>query len=330
MPQNDKRNAKRRTRAERRAEEEARLKEQAAQAEHERKQQTLIGAIVVLVVVALVAVIGVTVYRNTHPSSTSTSSGSASPTSVAAAKKAMNAVKTKPSKANSTGGFLFSKNGYNKTISDAPTISLYMDPICPGCGSMHRQIDSTLASMFDAGQVNLEFHLMTSRDASSSDNYSSRAANAAVYIVEHDDNPEHLLKYIENIYDEDFQPDEADSYVPVSDKKLQEQAEKAGVSTAVASKAFSNTYTAWLKAADTYTSMRPELENVSGNYAGYMTTPTVTINGTYLDLVKVGQYNMSIKDAILTSIGLKESQVGKIGVMPSIGSGKPKAIDTGK
>ena len=138
MPQNDKRNAKRRTRAERRAEEEARLKEQAAQAEHERKQQTLIGAIVVLVVVALVAVIGVTVYRNTHPSSTSTSSGSASPTSVAAAKKAMNAVKTKPSKANSTGGFLFSKNGYNKTISDAPTIALYMDPICPGCGSMHR------------------------------------------------------------------------------------------------------------------------------------------------------------------------------------------------
>ncbi len=224
----------------------------------------------------------------------------------------------------------FSKNGYNKTIRDAPTIALYMDPICPGCGSMHRQIDSTLASMFDAGQVNLEFHLMTSRDASSSDNYSSRAANAAVYIVEHDDNPEHLLKYIENIYDEDFQPDEADSYVPVSNKKLQEQAEKAGVSTAVASKAFSNTYTAWLKASDTYTSMRPELENVSGNYAGYMTTPTVTINGTYLDLVKVGQYNMSIKDAILTSIGLKESQVGKSGVMPSIGSGKPKAIDTGK
>ena len=116
----------------------------------------------------------------------------------------------------------------------------------------------------------------------------------------------------------------------MSDKKLQEQAEKAGVSTAVASKAFSNTYTAWLKASDTYTSMRPGLENVSGNYAGYMTTPTVTINGTYLDLVKVGQYNMSIKDAILTSIGLKESQVGKIGVMPSIGSGKPKAIDTGK
>ena len=27
---------------------------------------------------------------------------------------------------------------------------------------------------------------------------------------------------------------------------------------------------------------------------------------------------------------LKENQVGKSGVMPSIGSGKPKAIDTGK
>ena len=132
MPQNDKRSVKRRTRSERRAQEEARLRAEAEQAEKERKQQTLIGAIVVVVVIALIAVIGITVYRNTHPSSAPTATTSSA--SLAKAKKAMNAVKPKPSVANSDGGFTFSKDGYNKTISDAPTVAVYMDPMCPGCG----------------------------------------------------------------------------------------------------------------------------------------------------------------------------------------------------
>lgn len=329
MPQNDKRSAKRRTRSERRAQEEARLRAQAEQAEKERKQQTLIGAIVVAVVIALVAVIGVTVYRNTHPSSSPSATTSAA--NLASAKKAMNAVKPKPSVANSDGGFTFSKDGYNKTISDAPTIAIYMDPMCPGCGQMHRQIDATLKSMYEAGQVNLEYHVMTALDANSSDDYSSRASSSAVYIAQHDSDPEHLLQYMTNLYAEDFQPSEGSSYVSVSNDKLKEQAVKAGVPESVASKAYAGTYIKWLKAVDSYTTKRNELKNVSGSLKGQMSTPTVTVNGKMIDLNKVASLNMTIKDAILNSIGLDEGNVGKSGTMPSVGSkDKPKSIDTGE
>lgn len=329
MPQNDKRSAKRRTRSERRAQEEARLRAQAEQAEKERKQQTLIGAIVVAVVIALVAVIGVTVYRNTHPSSSPSATTSAA--SLASAKKAMNAVRPKPSVANSDGGFTFSKDGYNKTISDAPTIAIYMDPMCPGCGQMHRQIDATLKSMYEAGQVNLEYHVMTALDANSSDDYSSRASSSAVYIAQHDSDPEHLLQYMTNLYAEDFQPSEGSSYVSVSNDKLKEQAVKAGVPESVASKAYAGTYIKWLKAVDSYTTKRNELKNVSGSLKGQMSTPTVTVNGKMIDLNKVASLNMTIKDAILNSIGLDEGNVGKSGTMPSVGSkDKPKSIDTGE
>ena len=329
MPQNDKRSVKRRTRSERRAQEEARLRAEAEQAEKERKQQTLIGAIVVVVVIALIAVIGITVYRNTHPSSAPTATTSSA--SLAKAKKAMYAVKPKPSVANSDGGFTFSKDGYNKTISDAPTVAVYMDPMCPGCGQMHRQIDETLKSMYEAGQVNLEYHMMTSLDANSSDDYSSRASSSAVYIAQHDSNPEHLLQYMTNLYAEGFQPSEGSDYVPVSNDKLKEQAIKAGVPESVASKAYAGTYTKWLKAVDSYTTQRNELKNVSGSLKGQMSTPTVTINGKIIDMNKVASLNMSVKDAILNAIGLSESNVGKSGVMPSVSSkDKPKSIDTGE
>ena len=66
MAQNSKDAQKRTSRAERRAAEAAAMKARAEQMEKERKQQTIIGGIVVAVLVILVAIGAFTVYHNMH------------------------------------------------------------------------------------------------------------------------------------------------------------------------------------------------------------------------------------------------------------------------
>lgn len=309
----DRRSARRRAEEER----ERRLAEQAAR---ERRQQTIIGVIVSVVVLALVAVIGVIVYRNLHPSSSSSSSLTAQE-----AYEKLQAVTTKPSRATSKGGFLMSKNGYGKKATGAPTVAIYMDPLCPGCGNFNRQDDSTLISLMDAGQINIEIHPMAFLDSSSSDDYSSRVSTAIAYIAENDDDPDHLLDFISRIYASDFQPSEGSDYVSVSDAKLKAQAIKAGVPKKIADKAFTRKYQAWLDAVDAYTPKRKELWGSSGS----MSTPTVTVNGTMLDLSEFSSLGLELKTGILKSLGLTESHVGKEGELPSIGaSGKPVSLSS--
>ncbi|KFI91756.1 dsbg [Bifidobacterium saguini DSM 23967] len=312
-----KRQAKRATRAERRAAEEAALQAQAAQAAKERKQQTIIGIIVVAIVVVLVAVIGVVIYRNVTKSSTSA-------TDNATAYSKMQSVETQPAKANDKGGFLISKDGYGKKTAKVPTVGIYMEPLCPGCASVNRQLDPTLVKMMNAGQLNLELHFLNFQDNKSSDNYSNRAFNGAIYIAEHDSDPNHLMNYLSNIYAEDFQPGELDNYVSVKNSKLEEQAVKAGVSEDVAKAAFSgkNEYVEWLSASNDYTISRPELFSSSGAFS----SPTLTINDTYWSLNNITLANTTMVDGFLKAVGLKSDQVGVEGQLPSIGANK-KPID---
>ena len=146
--------------------------------------------------------------------------------------------------------------------------------------------------------------------------------NGAIYIAEHDDDPDHLMSYLSNIYAEDFQPGELSNYEPVNNAKLEKQAVKAGVSEDVAAAAFSgkNEYLDWLTASNNYTILRPELFNSSGAFS----SPTLTINGEYWDLKQLTLADTNMVDGFLKSIGLDADQVGVEGKMPSIGaSGKP-------
>ena len=79
-----------------------------------------------------------------------------------------------------------------------------MDFLCPGCGNLHRQLDADLQKMVDAGQINLDLHFMAFMDRWSTDEYSSRAANAAIYLAEHDSDPNHLISFLEKVYAEDY------------------------------------------------------------------------------------------------------------------------------
>ena len=185
--------------------------------------------------------------------------------------------------------------------------------------------------MVDAGQINLDLHFMAFMDRWSTDEYSSRAANAAIYLAEHDSDPNHLISFLEKVYAEDFQPEEGSAYKSVSDARIKEQMIAAGVSKDVADKAFGRDYQEWLDAIDTYTPKRSELWHQSGSYKGSMTTPTMIINGKYWDMDQLTTAQTTVKDGLLESIGLKDSEVGVAGKMPSIGAKKgPISVTTGE
>lgn len=308
MVQADKKADKRKTRADRRAAEEAAAKAAAEKAAKERRQQTTIGIIVVIIVAALLICAGTVLYRSWAAKHVSTEE-------VNAAYSQLENVKAKPERADDQGGILFSKNGYGKKVKNAPTVEVYMDPLCPGCGAVNRSLDPTLTKLVKAGQLNLDLHFMSFMDASSTDNYSTRAAGAAAYIADHDDDPMHLMAYLQNIYAEDFQPGEASAYTPTTDAMLKEQAIKAGVSEEVAGKAFDGTYHDWLAAINNYTPKKKELRNSQGGFS----TPTLRINGKYWSVSDASVAGLDLPAAFLKAIGLNENQIGT-STMPSIGA----------
>lgn len=325
MPQDPGKSAKRQSRAERRAAEAAALKAQAEQAAKERKQQTLIGAIVLAIVAILIIIGAVSVYKATHTSSASDN------VTVEQAYDQLQKVSVKPERADDKGGILISKDGYGTSVDGAPTLAIYMDFLCPGCGSVHRSLDEGLIELVQAGQINVELHFMSFMDRLSTDEYSSRAANAALYLADHDDDPTHLMAFVENMYAEDFQPSEGSAYESVSDDQIKQQMIDAGASQDVADAAFGRDYQDWLDATNLYTPKRPELWNTSGSYAGSMTTPTLTINGTRWDLNEVSAADMTIYDGFLEAIGLSADDIGNADVMPSIGAdGEPISNMTGE
>lgn len=279
----------------------------------ERRQQTIIGCAATLVAVILLGVIGFLVWHNHE---IARQREQAIPT-VEEAYADLQQVKVKPSKADDKGGILIGKDGYGKPSEGAPTVGVYMDFICPGCGSLNQQLDPLLITLMESGQINLDLHFMAFMDQYSTDDYSSRAANAALYISEHDDNPDHLLAFVEQMYDPDYQPEEGNGYKPTSNKQIAKRAELAGISEDVRKAMFDGEYKDWLDAIDMYTPLREELFTTTSGMGDGMSTPTVTINGRFWNLWELG--NLSSAQGFLAAIGLGFDDVGDPSVMPSVG-----------
>ena len=297
-----------RTRAQREAQRAWNAKVQAEQEAKERRQQTILGATVVAVIIVIIAVVAGVIWYKNRPVDTS------------ALKSEVDKVAIKPASATDDYGFLISKNGINKPVEGVPTVEFYMDFICPGCGNMERSTGETTTKLVQAGQINLEVHPLSFMDRYSTDNYSTRAAGAAINVAEKD--PEHLLAFISAMYAQDFQPQEGSNYVATSDEQIQQQAIKAGVSADVAATITEGQYADWLAAETQVTINRKELANVSGQYKGQVSTPIVTVNGTYWDWPSVDT-GTTLAQGLLKAIGLEESQVGT-STLPSVGAtGKP-------
>ncbi|MBQ5500194.1 MAG: thioredoxin domain-containing protein [Aeriscardovia sp.] len=287
----------------------------------DRKRQTILGVIVVAVLIAVLCVVGYFIWRANRPSSSSSSSTSTSQQERKEAEAELASVKVKPSAALANGGFLVSKNGLNKPISGVPTISIYMDFICPACGEVDRDIDNTLIQMVNAGQVNVEIHPEAFLNDESTDEYSSRAAGAAVYVAQYE--PDKLLDVVRAFFASDYQPKESQNYKPVSNAMISAQLEKAGVSAAVAQDAVKGKYVPWVNAQTSMATTDTALEHPSGQLKGEITTPTFIINGHYWLFDEAWSQTGSPLTSLLKAIGLTQDQVGT-STKPKLGSkGEP-------
>lgn len=287
---------------------------------NDRRRQTVLGVIVVAVLIAILCVVGYFIWRDNRSSSTASDSSSTS-AAQQEAKAELASVKVKPSAALANGGFLVSKNGLNKPVKGVPTISIYMDFICPACGEVDRDIDDTLIQMVNAGQVNVEIHPEAFLNDESTDEYSSRAAGAAVYVAQYE--PDKLLDVVRAFFSSGYQPKESQNYKPVSNAMIAAQLEKAGVSTQVAKDAVKGTYVSWVNAQSAVAATDPSLKHPSGELKGELTTPTFIINGHYWLFDEAWSQTGSPLTSLLKAIGLTKAQVGT-STKPKLGSeGKP-------
>ena len=296
-------------------------KEKELQLKQDRKRQTILGVVVVMVLVAVLCVVGYFIWRANRPSSAQSSASTSQQQERQEAEAELASVKVKPSVALSNGGFLISKNGINKPVPGVPTISIYMDFICPACGEVDRDIDDTLIQMVNAGQANVEIHPEAFLNDESTDEYSSRAAGAAVYVAEHE--PDKLLDVVRAFFTSDYQPKESQNYKPVSNAMITAQLEKAGVSLQVAQDAVQGTYVPWVNAQTSMASTDTALEHPSGQMKGEITTPTFIINGHYWLFDVAWSQTGSPLTSLLKAVGLTQAEVGT-SAKPKLGSkGEP-------
>lgn len=307
-------NSRTRRRAAQRAKAAEAARQRQEQEARERRTRSIILAVAALiVVVALIA--GIIIWNKNSSKTTDTAAqASEEQSAYATLQETLKTVQNIPSHATAQGGFVITKNYDYQKIDGAPTIEEYFDPLCPGCGSLNRKIDTELETMVKAGQINLEIHPNGFLDQLTTDQYPTRAAAAIAYVAEND--PEHVLDFIKGLYAEDFQPSET-NYKAVSDADIQQVATDAGATADVASHCTDGTYIEWVDAMHTYTPHRAITKNVEGNNKGSMTTPTIIINGYFWNLVELTSSDYA--QLILQAIGLDESNVGT-DVMPSIGS----------
>ena len=80
-----------------------------------------------------------------------------------------------------------SVDGYGIFIGqqDAPTtVTIYEDLQCPACANLEAELGEPLAAAVDAGKVRLEYRMISFLDRASTNEYSSRALNAALVVLD--------------------------------------------------------------------------------------------------------------------------------------------------
>ncbi len=153
-----------------------------------------------------------------------------------------------------------------------PNIAIYLDYQCPVCQAFEVPNQSQIESWVKAGLATLELHPISFLDTRGSLNeYSSRAANAAICVAEN--SPNNFFAYNSWLFEN--QPAEA-TYGPENDALI-EGAKKLGVSnfeqisTCIKEKSYAN----WISTTTT----KALSENVPGTKLKVEGTPFILVNG---------------------------------------------------
>lgn len=251
---------KKRSTATRRAESETAATRAAAiraeQERRERRRRTLVVTGVVVAVLAIVLVLGYVVQTGQD---TSTGAGSA-PSGVVG----RYAVPAGP--------------------PDAPVkIAVYEDFMCPFCGQFEAASRSTLERHIEAGDVQVQYHVLNFLDRSSSTKYSTRAANALAVVLD-TSGPAVAKKFHDLLFE--HQPSEGSA--GLSDAQLVDFAVRAGATASdVRSGIDDLRYQQWV---DNVTD-RASKDGVTG-------TPTVRVDGKTVDYQTTDELAADVERAI--------------------------------
>ncbi len=221
------------------------------QAEERRRRLVAIGSVVAAVVVIIG---GLTWWQSTRDTSGQTAD-------------------TVPSIASGSGsdGTPAELDGYGIFIgaADAPTtVTVYEDLQCPACANLESQLGEPLAAAVDAGKVRLEYRMISFLDRASTNEYSSRALNAALAVLD-TAGVDAFRSFHDDLYAN--QPEEGGA--GFTDDELVERAVAAGATESdVRPQIEGKVYEQWIKNAT---------DQMSKD--GYSSTPTILIDGEESD-----------------------------------------------
>lgn len=227
-----------------------------AQRKKEKRQRAIITISVSVVAVIFLGLIGFLAFSDAKETKREAS---------------VTGVQLTPELANENGAFYVSKDGKtNEPAADSKAVRVdtFIDPQCPGCGVVERGIGDRLAELVQTEEINLYLNPVSFLDKASADRYSTRAVNAVVTVAEK--SPAHLLKFVNAIYEKDFQP--AEGGLKVSDEKLSAEAIRVGVPEAVANEFKNHSYFDWIAKNSTTQMARADY------FSKGFSTPSVFLN----------------------------------------------------
>lgn len=187
------------------------------------------------------------------------------------------------SPANSTddGGIPMGAEGVAGTDNgaEAVEIGVYLDYMCPICGTFEETNGETLDALRESGDVTVVVHPVSILDRTSQGSqFSTRAAAAAAFVA--DRAPEAMNQFNTLMFEN--QP--AEGTEGLTDEQIADLAEQAGapadVAAQIADGTAAETYADWVATA---TSLVTQDEALSNPQSGGFGTPTITIDGERWD-----------------------------------------------
>jgi protein-disulfide isomerase len=228
---------------------------------NKNKKSNIIAVLIPIIVVIAVVVTVVVINANNKSSNNSGDNSATSPNSSQPSTNQSVA----PTKYIQNEGISVDKALGIKLKSDAVTLDLYYDYICPFCGMYERQYGPSMNTLVQSGELNLVMHPLALMDQmSQGTQYSSRASSAIYYISQKD--PEHLWDFHMGLFAEGVQPDEGST--GLTDEQIASVAIKAGVNSKVASALQTHYYQQYDLSAT---------QNVNDNLSNFSGTPDMRL-----------------------------------------------------
>lgn len=184
------------------------------------------------------------------------------------------------------------QNGVTVGNSAKVTVDLFEDFQCPACLAFEQSVGPTLAADIAAGKVQARYHMLAFLDASSNgNNYSTRAANAAICASDIDVatfQKYHTILYGKDSTGQNNQPAEGSN--GRTDIQLEDYGKQAGIT--------GDNFSTFQKCVSTQ-EHKAYVQAVTDNASkrNVVQTPTVLINGKALQDTSLNGFNAAVKAA---------------------------------